>query len=365
MPPSVEEKTLDLDLRESLDRERSHVLRRLRILGVEWAKPAVRGSSGKGTFHEIWQLLWQPEFSVQLVEASRYGHTVASAAAAALAEKSADLQRLSELVELLDDALFADLADAIQPLVTAIEQRAAAQADVQQLLEAIAPLVNVYRYGNVRATDVTLVRHILDALVPRVLIGLIPAASNIDGDAAASLWKHMRETERSLAQLADADFIAGWRNCLRSLASGEAVHPLIAAYAHRLLYDAGVIEFDELSHALSRALSPGNAAEIAASWVEGLLSGSGTILIHDDRLRALLDGWLRGVSAEHFVQVLPLLRRTFSEFPAPERRMIGERMKRGGGDAAAGQGTAADFDIEAARRVLPLLRTIWSKEPVQ
>ena len=228
LPAAVEEKTLDLDLRETLDRERSHLLRRLRILGVEWAKPAARVTSGKGTFHEIWQLLWHPEYAVRLVEASRYGHTVASAATTALAEKSTDLHRLADLVGLLDDALFADLADAIQPLVTAIEQRAAAQADVLQLLEAIAPLVNVYRYGNVRATDVTLVRHILDAVVPRVLVGLLQAAANIDSDAAAALWKQVRDTERALNQLAGADFLTGWRNCLGSLASGEAVHPLIA-----------------------------------------------------------------------------------------------------------------------------------------
>jgi len=362
LPPSVEEKTLDLDLRETLDRERSRLLRRLRILGVEWAKPAARAPSGKGTFHELWQLLWQPEFAVRLVEASRYGHTVASAAATALAEKSTDLQRLSDLVGLLDDALFADLADAIQPLVTAIEQRAAAQADVLQLLEAIAPLVNVYRYGNVRDTDVTLVRHILDAVVPRVLVGLLPAATNIDNDAAATLWKQMREAERTLTQLADTDFIGGWRNCLTSLASGEGVHPLIAGYAQRLLYDADVIEFEGLSDALSRALSPGNAAEVAASWIEGLLSGSGTILIHDDRLRTLLDGWLRSVSAEHFTNVLPLLRRTFSEFPAPERRLLGARLKRGG-DSAQASVARVDFDVEAARRVVPLLQTIWDKEP--
>ena len=362
LPPSVEEKTLDLDLRETLDRERSHLLRRLRILGVDWAKPALRGPSGKGTFHEIWQLLWLPEFAVRLVEASRYGHTVASAATAALAEKSRDLQRLADLVGLLDDALFADLADAIQPLVTAIEQRAAAQADVLQLLEAIAPLVSVYRYGNVRATDVTLVRHILDAVVPRVLVGLLQAAANIDSDAAAALWKQVRDTERALNQLADPGFLAGWRNCLGSLANGEAVHPLIAGYAHRLLYDAGVIAFEELSNALSRALSSGNPAEVAASWIEGLLSGSGTILIHDDRLRTLLDGWLRSVSPDHFTSVLPLLRRTFSQFPAPERRMLGARLKQGG-DSAPLAVVRVDFDVEAARRVVPLLQAIWGKEP--
>lgn len=361
LPASVEEKTLDLDLRETLDRERSHLLRRLRILGIEWAKPAARAPSGKGTFHEIWQLLWQPEFAVRLVEAGCYGHTVASAAAMALAEKSTDLQRLADLVELLDDALFADLAEAIVPLVAAIEQRAAAQADVLQLLEAIAPLVNVYRYGNVRATDGTLVRHILDAVVPRVLVGLLQAAANIDGDAAVTLWKQMRETERALSQLADADFLVGWRNCLSGLAGGDAVHPLIAGYAHRLLYDASVIGLEELSSALSRALSAGNPADVAASWIEGLLSGSSTILIHDDELRMLLDGWLRGVSPEHFTNVLPLLRRTFSEFPAPERRVLGERLKRGG-ESAPVPAARIDFDLETARRLIPLLQTLWSKE---
>ena len=365
LKPAAEEKTLDLDLRETIDRERSHLFRRLRILGVEWAKPAPRAQMGKGTFHEIWQVLWQPEFSVRLVEASRHGHTVAGAAAAALAEKSVGSQRLSELVSLLDDALFADLADAIQPLVKSIEQHAAAQADALQLLEAIAPLVSVYRYGNVRATDVSLVREILDVLVPRVMIGLVPASSNIDGDAAAALWKQMREAERALAQLADAGFLEGWRGCLAKLTSGDSVHPLIAGYANRLLYDAAVVEFDELSQALSRALSPGNAADVAASWIEGLLSGSGTILIHDDRLRALIDGWMRNVPAEHFIQVLPLLRRTFSEFPAPERRLLGERLKQVGVDAATALEMSADFDVEAARRVVPLLQTIWNKEGAQ
>ena len=361
--PSVEVKTLDLDLREVLDRERSHLLRRLRVLGVEWAKPGQRGTSAKGTFHEVWQMLWQPEFSLRLVEASRYGHTVASAASAALAEKSANVHRLSELVRVLDDALFADLADAIRPLVTAIEQRAATQPDVSQLLDAVAPLVDVYRYGNVRDTDVTLVRHILDALVPRVLIGLVPAASNIDGDAAAILWKQMRETEHALAQLAVADFLGGWRACLKELASHPSVHALIAGYAHRLLYDSGEIQFEGLGLALSRALSPGTSAEVAAGWIEGLLSGSGTILIHDDRLRALLDGWLRSVPDQHFVEALPMLRRTFAEFPAPERRLLGERLKHGGNPPAAAP--AGEFDTEAARRVLPILQTIWSKEAAQ
>ncbi len=56
------EKTLDLDLREPLDRERSHMLRRLRILGVEWGKPAPRASMGRARSTSSWQVRWEPGF---------------------------------------------------------------------------------------------------------------------------------------------------------------------------------------------------------------------------------------------------------------------------------------------------------------
>jgi hypothetical protein len=362
MQPTAEEKTIDLDLREPMARERSHMLRRLRILGVEWGKPAPYTSMGKGTFHEIWQVRWEPEFSVTLIEASRHGHTLEQAASSALAERSAGTERLAELVELLNDALFADLADAIQPLVSAIERRAAAQADVLQLLEAVPPLVSVYRYGNVRQTDVGLVSEILATLVPRMLIGLPPAASHIDADAAREVWKRMISAHQSLTALGNAEFIEGWRDCLGRLSSSESTHPLIAGYAFRLLYDAKVVEFEGLATALSQALSVGNVPEVGANWVEGLLSGSGTLLIHDDRLRDVLDGWIRAVSEEHFIRVLPLLRRTFAEFPRGERRVLGERLRSKHGGTVPGVAAAGDFDEAAAQSLVPVLALIWSEE---
>lgn len=365
MQPVVEEKTLDLDLREPRDRERSHMLRRLRILGVEWGKRAPQASTGKGTFHEIWKVRWEPEFSVKLIEASRHGHTLAQAATSVLAEKSSGTERLADLVVLLDDALFADLADAIEPLVHAIERRAAAQADVLQLLDALVPLVSVYRYGNVRQTDVGLVGEILTKLVPRMLIGLVPAAVNIDADAAREVWRRMASADQSLNALGNAEFIQGWQDCLARLSAGESTHPLLVGYAFRLLYDSKVIEFETLAKALSLALSVGNAAEVGASWIEGLLSGSGTLLIHDDRLRAVLDGWLRQVSEDHFVRVLPLLRRTFAQFPHGERRVLGERLRSKSDATTASSDVAGDFDETAARALVPVLALIWSEDSTQ
>jgi hypothetical protein len=223
------------------------------------------------------------------------------------------------------------------------------------------PLVAVYRYGNVRQTDVGLVAEILATLVPRVLIGLVPAAANIDAEAAREVWKRMSAADQSLLLLGNDEYVRGWRECLGRLARNEATHALLAGYAFRLLYDARSIEFEELAQALSQALSLGNAPETGAAWIEGLLSGSGTVLIHDDRLRTVLDDWLRSVPEEHFLRVLPLLRRTFANFPHGERRVLGERLRSKG--SASQEVVKGDFDEAAAKSLLPVLNLIWSSTP--
>jgi hypothetical protein len=95
----------------------------------------------------------------------------------------------------------------------------------------------------------------------------------------------------------------------------------------------------------------------AAHWIEGFLSGSGLILVHDDALWSLVDGWLAQLTAEHFVEALPLLRRTFSTFQFGERRQMGERARRG--VAQAGPAAVTGVDAQRAARVLPVLRQIY------
>ena len=361
-PPKAEDKTHDFDLRKQIDRERSELLRRLRLLGVQWGNPASH-RGGRGTFREMWQVRWKPEFAIALIEASRYGHTLEQAASALLVERAtARDATLAGLITLLSDALFADLGAAVAALVQGIGARAATASDALQLLDALPPLIEVRRYGNVRETDTSLIDSILEGLVPRACIAVPRSATSIDDDAAEVLWKKLAAADRALAILANAEFTTAWRDALLRLAGSDAVHPLLSGYAHRVLYDVAALEFADLQRAFACTLSQGNEPTVAAAWIEGLLSGTGAVLIHDDRLRGLLDAWLREVNSEHFVKILPLLRRTFAQFPAAERRQIGERLRPASGRGGAVQQVAADFDVEAARAVLPLLQLIW-KQP--
>jgi hypothetical protein len=83
LKPEAASKLLALDLRKDTDLARSHFLHRLRLLGIDWgsAPPTQRN---RGTFRESWQLQWEPELAVRIIEASVHGATVAQAATAKL-----------------------------------------------------------------------------------------------------------------------------------------------------------------------------------------------------------------------------------------------------------------------------------------
>jgi hypothetical protein len=104
------------------------------------------------------------------------------------------------------------------------------------------------------------------------------------------------------------------------------------------------------------ALSPGAEPMAGAGWVEGFIRGSGTVLLHDDALFAAIDGWVADMPADAFGTVLPLLRRTVSTFPAPERRAIGERVKAGPVRERSRPGD--DLDEAHANLVMPILGRI-------
>jgi Family of unknown function (DUF5682) len=354
----ADEKTHDFDLRETLDRERSRLLRRLRILGIDWGVPSREGPRSKGSFHEFWQVRWQPEFAVALIEASRDGHTLVQAATSRIVQAAAGEATLPQLVGKLEDVLLADLPQAVPVLVAAIQNRTAAATDVQQLLDALPPLVAVSRYGDVRGTDTAQVTQILTGLLPRIFIGVPPAAAGIDEDASRGLWQRLKAAHQALQTLDDAGYWSEWLETLQRLDDSVAAHALIRGYACRALYDASRMSPEKLERTLGFTLSTGGVPSEAAMWIEGLLSGSGSVLVHDDRLRGAIDTWLRGIAEEQFICALPLLRRSFAEFSPSERRLIGERLRPGGAPPKA-VASAEDFDEVSARAILPVLELIW------
>ena len=118
----------------------------------------------------------------------------------------------------------------------------------------------------------------------------------------------------------------------------------------------------QVAQALSLHLSAGAEAARAAAWLDGFLNRNAVVLLHDTQVWQLVDAWLASLGEDHFVRVLPLVRRTFSAFEANERRELGQRAGRGMASAAAPV-QEADWDEGRANMPLPVLRQLLGITP--
>jgi len=357
LKPEALERTLDLDLRNETDLARSKLLHRLNLLEIEWglAQPV----SGKlGTFHELWSLQWRPEFAISVVIASRWGATVEAAAAQRAIDLAAEFEGLGELAGLARAVLTAGLPDALEPVLDRLRDEAAISTSAGDLLDTLPPLGWIVRYGDVRGTDTGLVRQVFDSIFTRGCISLPQACVSLDDGAAAAMAGRLDASDGIVALLEDADHVGLWRETLAQVADLAGAHGLVTGRAARLLFDAGAMPADEIAARLSQAASPGAVPAETAAWIEGLLGKSGALLLHEERLWTILDAWIMSLREETFLEILPLLRRTFSVFPPAERRQLGERAKGSGRSNLVDE----EIDEERATRPLPLLRLILGLE---
>ncbi|MFJ9716635.1 DUF5682 family protein [Streptomyces sp. NPDC101213] len=384
LAPEAAERELELDLRKETDAERSRLLHRLRLLRVDWGEPAVsRGSTG--TFRETWRLRWQPELSVRVAEAGVWGTTVPAAATARAEADAVAARDLAEATALAERCLPAGLPDALPTVMRVVAERAALDTDVGRLARALPALARSLRYGDVRGTGTGALADVATGLAERIFVGLPPACAALDADAAEEMRGHVDAVHgavRLLEEEAGAERapLPGrlrdrWRDVLRLLSERRGVAGVVRGRAVRLLLDDGRLAADEAARLMGLALSPGTPPADAAAWIEGFVgggAGGGLLLVHDERLLGLVDGWLSGVSAQAFTDVLPLLRRTFSAYETGVRRTLGELVRAGPGKrrtvVRAGAGTAGfadETDAGRADAVLPVVRLLLGRDGTQ
>ncbi|TQJ55178.1 DUF5682 family protein [Streptomyces sp. NBC_00080] len=425
LKPEADARELALDLRKDNDAERSRLLHRLRLLRIDWGDPTASPGS-TGTFREAWRLRWEPELSVRTAEAGVWGTTVLAAATAKAEADAVAARGLAEVTGLAERCLLAGLPEALPTVMRVLADRAALDTDVGHLAQALPALVRSLRYGDVRGTDTRALAEVAAGLAERVFVGLPPACASLDADAADEMRRHVDAVHAAVGMLEETSTTPGradaptgtaaesaggrsravetdgdggppgasrgddrdlggesraargglrerWRGVLRVLSGRDTVPGVIRGRTVRLLLDEGELDQNEAARLMGLALSPGTPPSDAAAWIEGFVgggSGGGLLLMHDERLLGLVDGWLTAVPADAFTDVLPLLRRTFSAYEPGVRRTLGELVRRGPGQRGSGPGTgsgtpgfAAGLDEGRADAVLPVVRLLLGPAP--
>jgi hypothetical protein len=363
LKPEALEREISLDLRSEAGLAKSSLLHRLALLGVNWGKPLDPGGS-RGAFRERWLLCWDPDFSVRLAESIIYGATIEQASSARAVAHARDAASLGEKADIVRACLMADLESAAREAIDILQSAAAVSTDIGALAEAAPPLASILRYGTARRMPEHELRLLATSLVEAICAGLVYASRNIEAAAASELRSGFDRLNRALPLLDDERLSGDWRRALGGLARDGAAAPLLRGFALRALYDQSALAPGEVESLLSLALSPSVAAADAGQWLDGFLADGGRMLLHDERLLDVIDGWLIALDEEDFLSLLPMLRRAFSNCDLLERRrLLDAVMQERRPSAASGQRAVAAADGaapggEAFKAALPLLHVI-------
>lgn len=337
-------KYLSLDIRKPLDLERSRFFVRLQILGVPWGER--QAANGRlGTFREEWLVSWHPFLETELVQASHWGSRIRSAAIAVLSDGHLE-SALPLLTERIKLALLADLPEAIDRLLTGLEQVAAVASDIPELLSGISTIATTLRIGATRNLDTLSLAAILERMVDRASLALPNAVVGTNDEEGERFAAALVPIAHQIGGLVSEEASRHWESTILVLLRLKGIPGFLAGRLQRHAGDLKLVSELEQEQAFARTFSPGNSHAWVAAWVQGFLGESGLALIYSDELFRVLDTWITGLDPIVFDQNLPLLRRSFGSFPKSERRQIGQRV------VAGGTGTKeAQLDPERLRQI--------------
>lgn len=353
VPFTAEIKELTLDLRKPNNLERSIFFHRLHLSDIDWAIPG--RIDGKGTFKEKWTLYHKPEQIISIIEKAIWGNTLEEASQKYLLKQTSGIQHIPELTHLLNRVIPANLPGLVDAMTLQLDRLSAASTDILEMMEAVPDLVNIVRYGDVRNLDFTRVGRMLNAMIARILAGGVLICINIDEEAATDILNKLVATDYAVSTLNDPELNTMWLEFIRQIRSSVNVHPLLSGYATRLLNDKAELSPEEMQNTLSFYSSIGNAPADMAYWFEGFLRSSGSILLLDDHLWNLINNWVCSQDHETFMELLPILKRTFSEFTPAERRKLGEKAKASGRNGIQETPSISTHNEAEAARVIPLI----------
>ncbi|MBY0514319.1 MAG: hypothetical protein K2P78_10455 [Gemmataceae bacterium] len=325
---------LTLDLREKrhaktaeaafLDLNRSTFFHRLRVLGVNFARPLPTGQQA-GTWAERWKMQWDPECEIALVEAVLLGETVERATAYKFEQLLDAATGIDQTADTVKEACLCGLAASMDLARRRLQELAAVSSDLRAVAHAAAQLSIVVRYGDVRKFDPAALLPLIDELFVQGALALFGAAA-CDNKAARDFVTSIDELNR--VSLEHHERVEGelWVKQIRRLSDADDRNPLLSGYACAVLLERGLMATDDSSREVSRRLSPGIPADLGAGWFEGLSKRNRGALLARQPLWAELAGYVRSLDDEQFERAIVFLRRAFGGFAPHQKRQICENL---------------------------------------
>lgn len=365
LPATDEREAFTLKLGDVVQVDTSVFLHRLRLADVPYA--TYRGSQGvasqaaapddtAGGFdalarvREHWEAQWTPSTDVALVERIIHGDTLAQVVARALAARLATAATAAEAATILMEAVVARAPQVVGEALAAAERLAAVDDDLASLARAARALSGLVSYGSSRGADAAttaVLEALLDKTFTRAVLRVEGACQGDDAAIAPAI-----DALRVLHELAVAQRRLDrelWFATALALVRGDRVHPRCAGLLAGLMFlGEQLTEADVVGLVAVRLSSLADPAA-GAAFLEGFLAVNALVLVKNRAIVAALDGFMQGIAAERFRDVVPLLRRALAGLGATERRYLLEHLlavRQIGGSARAAAQVLAAKDVD-------------------
>ncbi len=319
---------LTLDLREELGAKRSALFHRLVQLDIGLATlEGGRSGDGSTLFREKWVLAWSPKVESQLIEKTLYGDTVEAAAVAQLEEDIAKEQRhAGATCKRLLDAVAMQLPQLVQRLEGAAGAAIDEDRHFASQCEALVHLLVLDRLAIQRDLGRVAIDELAERAYTRACLAI--------GDLGAIPVDQQEVTIGHLKSLAEA-VLGGDLELDRALFSEQvtaaalaATLPFMQGAFAGLLAELRVIDPADLAARVAAfATSQPDKMVLAGEFLDGAFAVSKTsMLLGADALVGAIDELLRAAPWDHFMTLLPKVRRAFERLHERQRLAFADRV---------------------------------------
>jgi len=318
-----------LDLRDPDDAARSAFLHRLRYLDVPFGTVSRDGDPfGQSIFREHWSLRWTPKTEPALIERSLDGDTVEAAAisrlrrqlAASATEAGATCRELLRATEM-----------SLPGMLLQLEEICGHAVDVDgrfvSLADALRSLLLLERHAAYRELPTDSVLALATRAFERACFAIPEIAAAPEEDQPAVV-RGLRVLAEAVLQR-DELRVDHFRQHLE-LAADAAPRPYLRGIFLGLLVEIRQLEVDVVARELTAAAQGSVEVQLAAGdFLAGVLAVSRVVLmLGTESIVAALDGVLREVAPETFLQMVPRLRAAFDAAPRRQRTRLAAEVAR-------------------------------------
>ena len=216
------------------------------------------------------------------------------------------------------------MPELLQAAVSRLDSASIDQISIEEIARTAKILSRMLQFGDVRQSDVSVLRPILERLLLRASLTLTDACF-CDDEAAGHLAKSIEDIQ-SIFSVEKGLPSEKWGHAVRELSRRDDLNAKLSGLATAIRLDSGDLSEEELSREISRRMSIGLRAELGALWFEGLSRRNHYALIVRRVVWESLSRYLDEIPEESWKRAMVFLRRSFALYSASEKDMVAENL---------------------------------------